>query len=476
MTTSPEVADPECARDGASPVRLGEQLGGTVAAGPDLLDDRHRVLTAGVVRGEHRDVGEPSRDRAHEGTFRPVPVSPATEDDDHLAPCPGGFGTGRPEHLSQGGGRVGIVHEHGRTEVVRHDLEPARGTVGRRESGRDRGSGHAERPGGGGCGQGVTDVDLSTWADPDRGAVEAEVTLLQADFEPLGVGERERPRGDLGALEQALPERVVCVDHAPAGVLRREEPGLGREVGLHAPVVVEMVLAQVREDGNVVDIAIEPVLGQRVRGHFERHGATLSVSGAGESALQVRCLGRRSLSSERADDGGRPAVLLEHRAEEEGRRRLAVRARHPDGSQRRGRVVEEGTRRESHGRASSRLTEDQLHCAAGVLAERALADEGHRSGPPRRRSEDMPVDVVSRDAAVQRTGAHVAMVVGDRGDDEVGRVPDHKARPQPLDKLGKTDLGAGSDGRGLAHVLPGAVEPGGSPSPPVGAMSKWCSA
>jgi hypothetical protein len=44
---------------------------------------------------------------------------------------------------------------------------------------------------------------------------------------------------------------IVGVQEPPDGMIRREEDGLGLEVALHRPVVVEVVLGEVREDGEV---------------------------------------------------------------------------------------------------------------------------------------------------------------------------------------------------------------------------------
>ena len=44
-----------------------------------------RVLAAGVVGGEHGEVGEAGGDRAHDGPLRPVPVAAAAEDHDHAS-------------------------------------------------------------------------------------------------------------------------------------------------------------------------------------------------------------------------------------------------------------------------------------------------------------------------------------------------------------------------------------------------------
>ncbi len=313
---------------------------------------------------------------------------------------------------------VGEVHDDRGTDVVGHRLQPAGRTGGDREAGGDGRGGHAQCPGGAGRGEGVADVDLATRPDPDRHAVETETTLLQADLELLGLCEREDAHRYLGGLEEPLAVQVVRVHDGPARVLRREELRFGREVGLHGPVIVEVVLAQVREDCHVMAVTVEPVLGERVGADFERRRCSPRVPRVRQRTLQVGCFGCGARPPQGSDHRCRPAVRLEHRAEEVGRRRLAVGAGHPDGSKRRRRVVPEHTRGKRHRGTRAGRPDDQLDCLRGLVLERVLAHERHRARPARRRSELMAVDAISGQAAVQSAGTCAAMVVCHRGDDE----------------------------------------------------------
>ena len=326
---------------------------------------------------------------------------------------------------------------------------PAGRRCRRRPTARRRSSPPAPRaPGGGGGGEGVADVDLAARADPHRRPVEAEAALLagrprarrprRARRTPTGiaaVSSSRRPNGS-SALTTA---RLAC-----SGV---KSMRLGREVGLHGPVVVEVVLAQVREDGHVVAVAVEAVLDEGVRGDLERHGRPAGVPCLRERTLQVGRLRGRARAAEGADHRRRPAVRLEHRAKEVGRRRLAVGAGHPDGSQRRrpGRPQQRAGG-ERHGRDAPRPAPTTSWTARGRLAcERALAHEGHRARhAPRRGAKSCPSTWSPGRQQCRAPGVDAAVVVGDRGDDDAGNVADDPPGREPAHDLLEADLRAGA--------------------------------
>ena len=90
------------------------------------------------------------------------------------------------------------------------------------------------------------------------------------------------------------------VDHGggPAGLrsrrqVGREEPLLGGPIGLHVAMEIEMVLAQVGEDGRVQPAAVDPGEIDGVRGRLDdgmRHARRAHI---GQHALQVQRLGSR---------------------------------------------------------------------------------------------------------------------------------------------------------------------------------------
>jgi hypothetical protein len=110
--------------------------------------------------------------------------------------------------------------------------------------------------------------------------------------EPRAVVGPERP-GVRELLGEAAPVGVVRVDHPHA---RRggEQPALGLEVVLHRRVEVQVVLGEVREDGDrPVDRGGAPEF-ERVGGHL--HDARVVPRGEhlGEERLQVDGLGSRA--------------------------------------------------------------------------------------------------------------------------------------------------------------------------------------
>ena len=141
-----------------------------VAARADLLDDRERVLAAGVVGGEHRDVGEARGDRAHHGPLLAVAVAPAAEDHDH----PSAFASSasaraaRRTCLEAGGGVRVVDHDRRhRADWAPPPAGPEGGSAADSPAAMVAG-GHPERPGGRRCGERVADVDLAAGAEPDR--------------------------------------------------------------------------------------------------------------------------------------------------------------------------------------------------------------------------------------------------------------------------------------------------------------------
>ena len=98
---------------------------------------------------------------------------------------------------------------------------------------------------------------------------------------------------------------------AARSVRPREQTRLGRLVSFERVVIVEVVLREIREHGDVERRAVHAPLMQRVRRHFHRHRLRARVAQLRETALQLRCVGRREAGvhemarqtgAERADD------------------------------------------------------------------------------------------------------------------------------------------------------------------------------
>jgi hypothetical protein len=78
------------------------------------------------------------------------------------------------------------------------------------------------------------------------------------------------------------PDRSRDVDRGTVTERGREEPTLGRGVGVERSVVVEVVLREVREAHDREARAVDAVLIERVRRHFHRDRLHTGVTHARE--------------------------------------------------------------------------------------------------------------------------------------------------------------------------------------------------
>ena len=217
--------------------------------------------------------------------------------------------------------------------------------------------------------------------------------------------------GHVDAVAQLGGQRaargVVGVDRARAAAV--EELGLGLEVRLHRAVEVEVVLREVREaDGGEAD-ALEPPHRDRDRGGLEHAGGITRVAHAREQPVQVGRLGRRQRERlahaadarlDRAEQAAPPAGRVEHGREQEGRRRLAVRAGDADDRELLARAAAEHVRE----RAERRAHPLGAHLRQGDAGERTLDEQG--AGAPRdgERRQVVPVARRPGDAGEERPG------------------------------------------------------------------------
>ena len=101
-----------------------------------------------------------------------------------------------------------------------------------------------------------------------------------------------------GRRHDPLRHRVVGVHHRGRGLhgARRvaavEQHELGVEVGLERAVVVEVVVAQVREHRHVEVEPVAAALDQGVAAQLERHGLHAGVRHLAQQRLQLGGLGR----------------------------------------------------------------------------------------------------------------------------------------------------------------------------------------
>src|SRR3954454_16288317 len=222
------------------------------AALEDRVDDRVRVLAAGVVGGDERDVRTLARDRAHERALGAVAVAAGAEDDDEavLRERPG-----RTQDVVERVGGVGVVDEDRERLALVDRLEAARDAGRMRQGIRDRVVVDPEGADGGDRAQDVQDVEPAgqrraqgTAAERERGT---RRVALEVRRPQLGVGRVDADRDRLAELVCEPPAvGVVDVDDRRPWA-RLEQPPLGGEVVLHRRMEVEVVLREVRKHRDV---------------------------------------------------------------------------------------------------------------------------------------------------------------------------------------------------------------------------------
>ena len=213
-------------------------------------------------------VGQSRRHLAHQRPLGPVAVAAAAEHDQHPGHPPASA-AGLGQHDLEAGRRVGVVDE----DRERRRQSPDRSTGRRRPRAGPGPTGAWPSP--------RRRVDRSTpRATAASAASSALSTLHRAghrELDPLPAPDERRARPDRrastcgapmsartathrdpGLGQQPRPHRVVGVDDAPDGPVRGEQRRLGREVRLHRPVEVEVVVAEVGEDGHVEVDAVHP--------------------------------------------------------------------------------------------------------------------------------------------------------------------------------------------------------------------------
>ncbi len=128
--------------------------------------------------------------------------------------------------------------------------------------------------------------------DPGLDALLGETVAGDPDdggrLEPVGDG-LHRQLGD----ELLSPGIVHVDDRGDPLVVQEEELLLRLEIILHGMVVVEVLAAQVREDGDIEADAPDPLLFQRVGGDLHQAMGGAGPDHLGEHPLNVGGLGRR---------------------------------------------------------------------------------------------------------------------------------------------------------------------------------------
>ena len=264
---------------------------GAAEARENVPDDGQRVLGAGIVGGEHRQVGVLPGGGPHQGALALIPAAAAAEHRDDAARGH------RPEGLQglgQGLRRVGKVDEDAAAQPRgRYRLHAAgngghlgQSTGGVRQ-GNARQAGHGQRcqgvvhgeKSGDGHGHGTGDFALPG-GEPDAGRGEVHVLCQQAaSVKPVVI------YGTGAVPENALRPGIVAVYRGGAALA--EQGRLGGGVVLHGAVKVQVVPAEIGESGYSIRQAVDPVKCQCVGGDLHHGVGAAGIGHLPQQALHL---------------------------------------------------------------------------------------------------------------------------------------------------------------------------------------------
>jgi hypothetical protein len=249
--------------DGRRAIGLDKQVLARLHAGQDLVDDAVGHFAARVVAGDQHAVGILLGGLPHERPLGGVAVSAAAKDAPQPAPALFGGRAQGAQRLVQCVGRVGIVHGHQGLAGLR-DLLHAAGhglQVGAGRNGLVQVQAQAAQRS-----QHAQQVRYVVLADDARAHAQAVAGLDHGEVQAFGTHrdvlglqagraldgdapdiERGRLRTRLQRGPQARAMRIVHVDDGGLQAGPVEQRGLGLPVGLHAAVVVEVVLREIGE-------------------------------------------------------------------------------------------------------------------------------------------------------------------------------------------------------------------------------------
>jgi len=362
------------ALDRRAPVDDGLDAGAVADPLEDLRDDRLWILGARIVgRDDHR-VGQARGDLPHQRPLAAITVAAAAEraDDAGVRQLAGGA-----QDVVQRVRRVRVVDDDGEGLAFVDRLEAAGDAAGLRHGAHDRLLGDTQAAGDCDGAQDVEDVEA---AGQRRAQLELAVrrvdregrsreAALQAAGPVRGAGV-DGDRHGVGELcRQSRAIRVVHVGdgHSGPGL---PEPALGREVGFHRVVEVQVILGQVGEDRRRPVDGVGAVQVEGVRADFHRAGLVPRRQHRREVCLQVDRLGCRApgLALLPADHGrhgsqqpGAAALGLQESPQEVCAGGLAVGAGDADDRERRRRIGVKAGRRRSH--RGTRIGHDDLRHA-----------------------------------------------------------------------------------------------------------------
>ena len=406
----------------------------------DLVEDRFRVLRAGVVRREDRHRRLPRGYGPHLGALRTVAVAAAAAHHDELLLGTAYLVDGLDDVL-QGVGRMRIV-DYNRTSRCRaYGLETAAHRVQGTQAPQSIVLAHTQQPRRTIDGQQVGRVEAADEVDPhlaaadrEQHAVEVHLQHLAAEVghRPQGVGRHTRTR----VLHHHRAVAVVGIDQREGLARQRvEEPFLRLDILGEGLMVVEVVVREVGEYGPSEAQPPHTLLHDRVRRHLHEAILTPVVDHLSHHGVQTHGVGRsvrgRNLPLADAVDHCRDKARLvsqhaEHVAQQRGDGRLAVRARNTHQTEFMRWVVVECRRHV--GQSAVAVIHDGVAHALGRMFGQALAHNGRSPRLDGRIDEVVAVAALAAHGKETVSTAHTPRVVTQGPDLGIGRRYDRPHR------------------------------------------------
>ena len=242
--------------------------------------------------------------------------------------------------------------------------------------------------------------------------------------------------------------------------------GLGAVVVLHVGVEVEVVAAEVGEDRDVEDHAVDAAHHQRVAGHLHRAHVDAALDHQREQPVQVGRLrrGQRGLhvlpedaGPDRPDDGARDARRQQPALEEPGGRGLALRAGDADHPQLLGRAAVDLGRDPAQDLARLLARRRRAARRRAVVATLRVGEDGDGAGGRSVGDVGDPVGARARERGVQVSGPDALRAQGDPADDGAGVTDDLRAAGQAPSPASARSVRGGCAGRTVASRCSGTI-------------------
>ena len=284
--------------DGVSPRIALVNLTTALHSFKNLTSNVRGVLRSRIVISHDDDI-RPTGRRAHIQSLLRIAVSPGTDDNDHSSlSTSGSLTSGRGYDLLDRIRRVCVVHDVIDAVLASDEFHPAwdSSCLGCVRSNVERNAHTKCRDD---CHGGIRDNKVGTHRSSHVAGVDSigqHPPAIDSGHIPVGrsTGGTDRLEGNSRLPREALSPLVIDQHNSPPRTLLCEELRLGGEVGLHSRVIVQMIVAEARENGHVKDDAIDSMLAQRNTRDFHDDGLRSAVHHRPGHRLDVGCFGCRA--------------------------------------------------------------------------------------------------------------------------------------------------------------------------------------